>query len=331
MENQKEAIDRIKNGLRLYGYREEAIVEIVNKAMREYQNHIADDGKMVDKEEEYRELCQKVFDWTQDCKGLPLQDDINQLLDIVRVSLTAQNQQPETIILSESQTKAMNMRPEETQPVSGDTSDGYHTFNELYEHRHILFLAVLKAHSDKSWRSKHHADGTMFDGWFIAGLDTKLGQATYHLPIRMWGLFDGIKTLENAPEWDGHTSNDVLVRIRDEAYFEPQPASGAALERIEYILASKIDPVHYKSCADDIRECIKLARQAITQAQIPDGSKCNLCHKDMINLIDAYDMIRYLLPLAKGYVHAHTGIKSTQNIIEDAEDMLAAAPAVKGE
>lgn len=35
-----------------------------------------------------------------------------------------------------------------------------------------------------------------------------------------------------------------------------------------------------------------------------------------------YDTIRYLLPLAKGYVHANPGIKSTENIIEDAEAVV---------
>lgn len=47
-------------------------------------------------------------------------------------------------------------------------------------------------------------------------------------------------------------------------------------------------------------------------------------------MVDDYaDMIRYLLPLAKGYVHAHPGIRSTECIIEDAEAMIAARP--KGE
>jgi hypothetical protein len=99
----------------------------------------------------------------------------------------------------------------------GEISDGYHTFNELYEHRHILFLGMLSASREKAWRSKLHADGTMFDGWFIAGLDTELGTATYHLPLRMWHLFDVIREIDKAPEWDGHTSNDVLVRLRDHA------------------------------------------------------------------------------------------------------------------
>lgn len=105
--------------------------------------------------------------------------------------------------------------------ISGNTSDGYHTFNELYEHRHILFLALLSENKDKAWRSKLHDDGSFLDGWFIAGLKTDLGQATYHLPLRMWDLFDNIKEVERAPKWDGHTSEDVLARIREFALQPP--------------------------------------------------------------------------------------------------------------
>lgn len=130
-------------------------------------------------------------------------------------------------------TRALTAQQPVRGDVTGETSDGYHTFNELYEHRHILFLAVLKAHPNKAWRSKLHADGTMFDGWFIAGLDTDLGQATYHLPIRMWHLFADIKELDNAPLWDGHTSNDVLVRIRDMAYFKPLAATPAEAPKVD--------------------------------------------------------------------------------------------------
>lgn len=121
--------------------------------------------------------------------------------------------------------------------ITGDTSDGYHTFNELYEHRHILFLAVLTANIQNAWRSKLHADGTMFDGWFIAGLNTEDGQATYHLPLRIWELFKYIPELEKAPEWDGHTSNDVLTRIRDMAFFngvKAHPTPTQAVKGAQY-------------------------------------------------------------------------------------------------
>lgn len=99
----------------------------------------------------------------------------------------------------------------EDNKINGETSDGYHTFNELYEHRHALFSAL--AFFTKSWKSKLHSDGTMFDGWFIAGIETPKGQATYHLPMR---LFDSLQAAEidKAPEFDGHTANDTIDRIR---------------------------------------------------------------------------------------------------------------------
>lgn len=97
-------------------------------------------------------------------------------------------------------------------PITGETSDGYHTFNELYEHRHMLFLALCKAHRNRAWKSKLHSDGSMFDGWFIAGLATTHGQATYHLPLRLWDSFD-VEEMTVAPPWDGHTPDDVINRI----------------------------------------------------------------------------------------------------------------------
>lgn len=126
--------------------------------------------------------------------------------------------------------------PKPAEGVTGETSDGYHTFNELYEHRHILFLAVLTANIDKAWRSKLHSDGTMFDDWFIAGLNTDAGQATYHLPMRIWELFKYIPELGRAPEWDGHTSNDVLVRIRDMAFFDGVKALQPAAQKTEGVV-----------------------------------------------------------------------------------------------
>lgn len=97
---------------------------------------------------------------------------------------------------------------------SGEVSDGFHTFNELYEHRCLLFLLLAERFPDLAWASKLHDDGTMFDGWFIAGIDLPTGVITYHLPIRMWELFREGKVLERAPKWDGHTPQDVCDRMR---------------------------------------------------------------------------------------------------------------------
>lgn len=99
------------------------------------------------------------------------------------------------------------------QVVGNDISDGYHTFDELYEHRIALFVALMKSHRDISWCSKLHADGSEFDGWFIAGMDLPTGTVTYHLPNEWFSELDDIAILDHAPEWDGHTSADVVKRL----------------------------------------------------------------------------------------------------------------------
>ena len=91
-------------------------------------------------------------------------------------------------------------------------SDGYHTIEELYKHRNYLFLALLNAVDFPRWKSKKHNDGTEFDDWFIAGIDLPTDTITYHLPIYLWGLCNA-STLQKAPKWDGHTSEDVICRL----------------------------------------------------------------------------------------------------------------------
>lgn len=97
--------------------------------------------------------------------------------------------------------------------VTDDTSDGFHTFSELYHHRAVLFSVIVRDHADLAWKSRLHHDGTMYDGMFIVGIDTPDGQATYHYDIDpYWNMFE-CKELDRAPEWDGHTSDDAIARI----------------------------------------------------------------------------------------------------------------------
>lgn len=104
-------------------------------------------------------------------------------------------------------------------------SDGFHTFQELYEHRVMLFIALchkIVAIEEESsdvaescWKSRTHSDGTSWPGWFIAGIGEKPGkQITYHLPDSKWDLLD-VKELDQAPNFDGHTSDDVLKRLAE--------------------------------------------------------------------------------------------------------------------
>lgn len=104
------------------------------------------------------------------------------------------------------------------QVVGNDISDGFHTFDELYEHRIALFVALMKSHRDIAWCSQAHADGSMFKGWFIAGMNLPTGTITYHLPIEWFSELDDIAILERAPEWDGHTPAEVVKRL---AAWEP--------------------------------------------------------------------------------------------------------------
>lgn len=95
----------------------------------------------------------------------------------------------------------------------GDLSDGYHTFNELYHHRAVLFSVICNANPDKSWKSKLHNEGDMFDGMFIVGIETPQGQATYHYDIEpYWNMFK-VKEFDRAPKWDGHTPQQAIERI----------------------------------------------------------------------------------------------------------------------
>lgn len=99
------------------------------------------------------------------------------------------------------------------QPITGDTSDGYHTFNELYDHRAKLFSVIVRCFKDRAWKSKLHHDGTMYEGMFIVGIETSQGQATYHYDVDpYWGIFD-CEELGRAPEWDGHTPQQAIDRI----------------------------------------------------------------------------------------------------------------------
>lgn len=89
-----------------------------------------------------------------------------------------------------------------------NVSDGYHTFGELYYHRMVLFSVICNTFKEISWKSKLHSDGTMFDGYFIVGINTPKGQYTYHYELKYWDIFN-VEELEKAPEYDGHKPEDI--------------------------------------------------------------------------------------------------------------------------
>lgn len=98
-------------------------------------------------------------------------------------------------------------------------SDGYHTFEELYDHRITLFIALCKAlrqpYAPEIWRSKVNGDGSVWEDYFIMGIFKEPGkQITYHLPLSRWEETEFAETIDQAPAFDGHTSKDVLERLK---------------------------------------------------------------------------------------------------------------------
>lgn len=89
-----------------------------------------------------------------------------------------------------------------------DIKDSYHTMSELYFNRLVLFATIVNAYQEQSWKSKLHHDGTMFDNYFIVGIDTPEGQYTYHYDLKFWSYFN-CKELDTAPEYDGHEPSDI--------------------------------------------------------------------------------------------------------------------------
>lgn len=107
----------------------------------------------------------------------------------------------------------------------GMLSDGFHTFDELYEHRIELFITLCSYINDMFshdqcpvWITDRYSDGSKTEeGWFLAGIYTEKGkQISYHLPMKYWNEMENwaSRVLHTAPEFDGHTSKDVLERIK---------------------------------------------------------------------------------------------------------------------
>lgn len=114
-------------------------------------------------------------------------------------------------------------------------SDGYHTFDQLYEFRKLYNAALFnewakgekfnmnsvplwegaykpKFSIHKSWR--HHDGELCFDGgWFIVVAILPTGQISNHYHEKDWDLFQIPETEKALFEFDGHTAKDVEDRL----------------------------------------------------------------------------------------------------------------------
>ena len=105
--------------------------------------------------------------------------------------------------------------------VDENTSDGYHTFKELYE-----FRLLYNAHLFNEWaaqgkydvhKSQRHNDGELCfgrDDYFVVVATLPTGQISNHYPMTDWDLFKCEAVEKAKAQWDGHTSQDVANRLR---------------------------------------------------------------------------------------------------------------------
>lgn len=140
-----------------------------------------------------------------------------------------------------NQLEKINQEIQQLGESKGKVSDGYHTFDELYEFRKVYNAALFnewakdwyirdkqikegrivpanvvfaKYNVHKSWR--HHDGELCFGGgWFIVVAVLPTGQISNHYEAKDWDLFK-IPSVEKAKyEFDGHTSKDVITRLNE--------------------------------------------------------------------------------------------------------------------
>lgn len=103
--------------------------------------------------------------------------------------------------------------------INGETSDGYHTFNELYEYRLLynaaFFNELAKQGLYDVHKSRKHSDGCYPFGdsnWFIVMAELPTGQISNHYEMKDWDKFQ-IPEKELANKWDEHSPRDVADRL----------------------------------------------------------------------------------------------------------------------
>lgn len=88
-----------------------------------------------------------------------------------------------------------------------EVSDGYHTLQELYDHRAHLFILLCLQNKDKCvWK---HFD----PDYFILYYKSEYGQLSYHIEKKYLYLVSTLIKENPHFTFDGHTSKSVLARL----------------------------------------------------------------------------------------------------------------------
>jgi len=100
-----------------------------------------------------------------------------------------------------------------------ELSDGWHTFNDLYEFRRLYNTALFNEWAlTKKYdvhKSIRHNNGELCfgGGWFVVVAKLPAGQITNHYKLIEWDSFK-IPEVEKAKyPFDNHTPHDVMERL----------------------------------------------------------------------------------------------------------------------
>lgn len=102
----------------------------------------------------------------------------------------------------------------------GKISDGYHTFDELYDFRKVYNASLFNEWARLGLYSVHkslkHHDGedAFGGGWFIVVAVLPEGQISNHYRLEDWDMFQIPECEKALFEFDGHTPKDVLARLK---------------------------------------------------------------------------------------------------------------------
>lgn len=150
---------------------------------------------------------------SSDMKDTELETRIENMLDFFT--------QPGEKYLKDLQNDLVDLIKRETdkaKQITGETSDGYHTFNELYEYRLAYNAALFNEWALQGkyevHKSKKHSDGDpCFDGtYFIVVAQLPTGQISNHYKLKYWDEFN-LPERAKAAEYDGHTPKEALDRL----------------------------------------------------------------------------------------------------------------------
>lgn len=175
----------------------------------------------------------------------------------------------------------------EQQPCEdvGELSDGYHTFNQLYHQRAVLFACIVRQNKNKAWKSFKHSDGNYcFDSngeWFIVGVDTPQGSYTYHFAKEYWYMFD-CQELECGKEWDGHTEENVTRLLSlEQQYCDDYISREAAIDLITDFDLSMDQVVKGIHALPPVKPQQKIGHWITTRTFMHDGEYyCDQCKCD---------------------------------------------------